>query len=153
MPKLSKLLSPWKIGKLEIKNRMVMAPMTPVWCNPDETPSDRQIAYWTERAKCGVGLITTEVNSVDALHRYQPLSSGLHSDFQIETHKRLTDAVHQYGARIFPQLCHGGAKALSSVTGVQPVSSSDLPVKVADIPRPITREEMLRAVDSFAAAA
>ena len=76
MPKLSRLLSPWKIGSLEIKNRIVMSPMTLVWCNPDETPSDRQIAYWTERAKGGVGLIITEMNSVDALHRYQPLSVG-----------------------------------------------------------------------------
>ena len=113
MPKLSKLMSPWKIGTLEIKNRLVMSPMTLVWANPDETPSDRQISYWVERAKCGVGLIITEMNSVDALHRYQPLSVGLHSDFQIENHKRLTDAVHKYGAKIIPQITHPGPESLA----------------------------------------
>ena len=106
-------MSPWKIGKLELKNRIVMAPMTPVWANLDETPSDRQIAYWAERAKGGVSLIVTEVNSIDPMHRYQPLSSGLHSDFQIEVHKRLTDAVHRYGAKIFPQISHPGPESLA----------------------------------------
>jgi len=113
MPKLSKLMSPWKIGNLEIKNRLVMSPMTLVWANPDETPSDRQISYWVERARNGVGLIITEMNSVDELHRYQPLSVGLHSDFQIENHKRLTDAVHKYGAKIIPQLTHPGPESLA----------------------------------------
>jgi 2,4-dienoyl-CoA reductase (NADPH2) len=113
MAKLKKLMSPWKIGNLELKNRIVMSPMTPVWANPDETPSERQIAYWVERARGGVGLIITEVNSVDALHRYQPLSVGLHSDFQIEQHKVLTDAVHAAGAKIFPQISHPGPESLA----------------------------------------
>lgn len=113
MSKITKLMTPWMFGRLEIKNRIVMAPMTPVWCNPEETPSDRQIAYWVERAKNGVGLIITEVNSIDPLHRYQPLSSALHSDEQIEAHKRLTDAVHQYGARIIPQISHPGPESLA----------------------------------------
>jgi len=113
MPKLSRLVSPWKIGNLELRNRIVMAPMTPVWANEDETPSDIEIAYWAERAQGGVSLIITEVNSVDPLHRYQPLSVGLHSDFQIPAHKRLTDAVHKYGAKIFPQISHPGPESLA----------------------------------------
>jgi 2,4-dienoyl-CoA reductase (NADPH2) len=113
MPKLSKLMSPWHLGNLELRNRIVMSPMTLVWANPDETPSDRQIAYWAERSKGGVGLIITEVNSVDEVHRYQPLSVALHSDFQIEPHRRLTDAVHKYGAKIMPQLSHPGPESLA----------------------------------------
>ena len=113
MPKLSRLVSPWKIGNLELRNRIVMAPMTPVWANEDETPSDIEIAYWEERAQGGVSLIITEVNSVDPMHRYQPLSVGLHSDFQIPAHKRLTDAVHKHGAKIFPQISHPGPESLA----------------------------------------
>jgi len=112
-PKLSLLMSPWKLGTMEVKNRLVMSPMTLVWANPDETPSDRQISYWVDRAKNGVGLIITEMNSVDPKHRYQPLSVGLHSDFQIEKHKRLTDVVHKYGAKIIPQLTHPGPESLA----------------------------------------
>ena len=113
MPKLSKLMSPWRIGNLELRNRIVMSPMTLVWANPDETPSERQIAYWAERARGGVSLIITEVNSVDEMHRYQPLSVGLHSDFQIEAHKHLTNAVHEYGVKIIPQISHPGPESLA----------------------------------------
>ena len=155
MPKLSRLLSPWKIGKLEIKNRIVMAPMTPVWCNPEETPSDRQIAYWTERAKYGVGLITTEVNSVDALHRYQPLSSGLHSDFQIEAHKRLTDAVHQYGARIFPQISHPGPESLAPFFENMPAigPSVNRSESTSQVCRELADDELPALVEMYAEAA
>ena len=76
-PKLSLLMSPWRLGTMEIKNRLVMSPMTLVWANPDETPSDRQISYWVDRARNGVGLIITEMNSVDPKHRYQPLYVGI----------------------------------------------------------------------------
>ncbi len=155
MPKLERLLSPWRIGQLEIKNRIVMAPMTPVWCNPDETPSDRQIAYWTERAKGGVGLITTEVNSVDPLHRYQPLSSGLHSDFQIEAHKRLTDSVHQYGARIYPQIGHPGPESLAPFFENMPAigPSVNRSESTSQVCRELADEELPALVELYAEAA
>ncbi len=109
----SRLMQPLKINNLTLKNRIIMPPMTPVWANPDETPSQREIDYWVERAEGGVGLIITEVNSVDSAHRYQPLSVGLHSDYQIEQHKKLVDAVHAAGAKIFPQISHPGPESLA----------------------------------------
>ncbi|MCX5992548.1 MAG: NAD(P)-binding protein [Chloroflexi bacterium] len=155
MPKLDKLMSPWKIGGLEIKNRIVMAPMTPVWANPDETPSDRQIAYWVERAKGGVGLITTEVNSIDPLHRYQPLSSGLHSDFQIEVHKRLTDAVHRHGVRIFPQISHPGPESLAPFFENMPAigPSVNRSESTGQVCRELTDEELPDLIEMYGEAA
>ena len=155
MPKLSKLMSPWKIGNLEIKNRLVMSPMTLVWANPDETPSDRQISYWVERAKCGVGLIITEMNSVDALHRYQPLSVGLHSDFQIENHKRLTDAVHKYGAKIIPQLTHPGPESLAPfLEQIPPIGPSiNRSESTQQVCRELADDELPALVEMFAQAA
>ncbi len=155
MPKLGKLMSPWKIGSLEIKNRIVMAPMTPVWANPDETPSDRQIAYWVERAKGGVGLITTEVNSIDPLHRYQPLSSGLHSDFQIEVHKRLTDAVHRHGVKIFPQISHPGPESLAPFFENMPAigPSVNRSESTGQVCRELTDEELPDLIEMYGEAA
>ncbi len=155
MPKLSKLMSPWKLGTLEIKNRLVMSPMTLVWANPDETPSDRQISYWAERAKCGVGLIITEMNSVDVLHRYQPLSVGLHSDSQIENHKRLTDAVHKYGARIIPQLTHPGPESLAPFFENMPAigPSVNRSESTSQVCRELAEEELPALVEMFAQAA
>ncbi len=113
MTTLKKLFEPIKIGSLELKNRIVMAPMTVDYANDDETPSERQIAYYAERAKGGVGLITMEVCTVDADHRYQAHSLGLYADHLIESHKKLVDAVHAHGARIFPQISHTGPESLS----------------------------------------
>jgi 2,4-dienoyl-CoA reductase (NADPH2) len=113
MTVLDHLFSPTKIGNVELRNRIVMAPMTVDYANDDETPSDRQIAYYAERAKGGVGLITMEVCTIDADHRYQAHSLGLYADHLIEPHKKLVDAVHAHGAKIFPQISHTGPESLS----------------------------------------
>lgn len=113
MTTLKNLFEPIKIGKLELRNRIVMAPMTVDYANPDETPSEKQIAYYAERAKGGAGLITLEVCTVDPDHRYQRLSLGLHSDHLIEPHKKLVDAIHAHGAKVFPQIAHTGPESLA----------------------------------------
>ncbi|MEZ5436393.1 MAG: FAD-dependent oxidoreductase [Pseudomonadales bacterium] len=113
MTALEHLFQPIKIGSLELPNRIVMAPMTVDYANDDETPSERHLAYYAERAKGGVGLITMEVCTVDEEHRYQAHSLGLYADHLIEPHKKLVDAVHAHGAKIFPQISHTGPESLS----------------------------------------
>ncbi len=113
MTALTQLQQPINIGSLTLKNRMVMAPMTVDYANDDETGSDRHIAYYAERAKGGVGLITMEVCTIDEEHRYQAHSLGLYADHLIESHKKLVDAVHAHGAKIFPQISHTGPESLS----------------------------------------
>jgi len=113
MTALEHLFQPINIGSLELPNRIVMAPMTVDYANDDETPSERHIAYYAERAKGGVGLITMEVCTVDEEHRYQAHSLGLYADHLIEPHKKLVDAVHAHGAKIFPQISHTGPESLS----------------------------------------
>ena len=154
-PRLSMLMSPWKFGSIEIKNRLVMSPMTLVWANPDETPSDRQISYWVDRARNGIGLIVTEMNSVDSRHRYQPLSVGLHSDFQIEKHKRLTDAVHKCGAKIIPQLTHPGPESLAPFLEGHPCigPSVNRSESTGQVCRELKDEELPELIEMFAQAA
>jgi 2,4-dienoyl-CoA reductase (NADPH2) len=98
---------------MELPNRLVMAPMTVNYGNEDETPSERQIAYYRERARGGIALIGLEVCSVDSEHRYQQNSLGLHSDDQIAGHKKLVDAIHAEGARVQPQISHPGPESLA----------------------------------------
>ena len=120
-----KVFEPFKIGSMEIKNRIVMAPMTVDYANPDETPSDRHFAYYTERAKGGVGLITLEVVTVDGDHRYQQNSLGLYNDALIAPHKKLVDAIHAHGAKVVPQLSHTGPESLGGFfKQIQPVGPS-----------------------------
>lgn len=110
---LSALLQPLEIGSLTLPNRMAMAPITVDFANPDETPSEQQIAYYAARAKGGAGLITLEVCTVDENHRYQAKSLGLWGDHLIEPHKKLVDAIHAHGAKVFPQLSHTGPESLA----------------------------------------
>lgn len=107
-----KLLSPIKIGSMLVKNRVVMSPMTTNYGNEDQTPSDRLIAFLSARAAGGVGLITVEVCTVDVKEKYQPQSLTLGDDSFIPSHRRLTDALHAYGAKVQPQITHPGPESL-----------------------------------------
>ncbi|MBW2294166.1 MAG: NADH:flavin oxidoreductase, partial [Deltaproteobacteria bacterium] len=125
MSQLSSLFSPIKIGSMELPNRIMMAPMTVDYGLPDETPSDRQLAYYGERAAGGMGLIGLEVCSVDPDHRYQQHSLGLHSDSQIEGHRKLVDVIHAHGVKVQPQLSHPGPESLAPFfKQIQPMGPS-----------------------------
>ena len=109
--------SPCNIGNMQLKNRMVMSPMTTAYCNDDQTPSERLIRYFEERAKGGVGLITMELITVDEIHRYLHRSMTLADDKYIDSHRRITDRIHQHGARVQPQLSHTGPESVAPMFG------------------------------------
>ncbi len=155
MPQLNSLFSPIKIGSMELSNRIVMAPMTVDFGLPDETPSDRQLAYYAERAAGGMGLIGLEVCSVDPDHRYQQHSLGLHSDFQIEGHRKLVDLVHAHGVKVQPQLAHPGPESLAPFfKQLQPMGPSVVRTETTNqVCREIDLEEIEAVVEMYADAA
>jgi len=150
-----KIFEPFKIGNLEIKNRIVMAPMTVDYANPDETPSDRHLAYYSERAKGGVGLITLEVVTVDGDHRYQQNSLGLYNDSLIAPHKKLVDAIHAQGAKVFPQISHTGPESLGGFfKQIQPVGPSVVRTATTlQVCRELKSDEIGRYVEMYGDAA
>jgi 2,4-dienoyl-CoA reductase (NADPH2) len=155
MSHFNTLFSPIKIGSMELSNRIVMAPMTVDYGNPDETPSDRHLAYYRERAAGGMGLIGLEVCSVDPVHRYQQHSLGLHSDFQIEGHRRLVDAIHAHGVKVQPQLSHPGPESLAPFfKQIQPMGPSVIRTETTkQACREIELEEIEAVVEMYAEAA
>ncbi len=125
MKRLEKLFSPIKIGTMEIKNRMVMAPMATDYTNPDGTISQRLIDYQVARAKGGIGLITSEVTTIDSMSPYVPNTVALWDDKFIPGFKKLADAVHAHGAKIVPQISHPGPESLAPFfNGTQTVGPS-----------------------------
>lgn len=150
-----KIFEPFKIGSMEIKNRIVMAPMTVDYANPDETPSDRHMAYYTERAKGGVGLITLEVVTVDGDHRYQQNSLGLYNDSLIAPHKKLVDAIHAHGAKVVPQISHTGPESLGGFfKQIQPVGPSVVRTATTlQVCRELKADEIQRYVSMYGDAA
>ncbi len=119
------LLSPTRIGSMELKNRMVMSPMTTAYCNEDQTPSERLIAHFEARARGGVGLITLELVTVATDHPYMHRSMTLGDDRFIDAHRPLVEAIHQHGAKVQPQLSHTGPESVAPLNGgPQPLSPS-----------------------------
>jgi len=145
MTAFPRLSSPFSIGTMQLKNRMVMSPMTTAYCNDDQTPSERLIRYFEERAKGGVGLITMELITVDEVHRYMHRSMTLAHDKYIDAHRRITDRIHQHGAKVQPQLSHtgpesvapmfGGPQAVGPSVSVAPVWGwASRPLEISELP-------------------
>lgn len=110
---------------MQLKNRLVMSPMTTAYCNEDQTPSKRLIAHFEARARGGVGLITLELVTVSTDHPYMHRSMTLGDDKFIDAHRPLVEAIHQHGAKVQPQLSHTGPESVAPMFGgPQPVGPS-----------------------------
>jgi N-ethylmaleimide reductase len=103
--KNEKLLSPYKLGHIELKNRIVMAPMTRSRAIGN-IPNQLMAEYYEQRA--GAGLIVTEGTSPSPNGLGYSRIPGIYSEAQVEGWKRITQAVHSKGGKIFVQLMHTG---------------------------------------------
>src|SRR5471030_2944885 len=98
---MEKLFTPLKIGSLELRNRMVMAPMTRSRADANGVPSPLAVEYYMQRA--GSGLIITEGTQPSESGKGYPRTPGVFTPGQIAGWKAITDAVHAEGGRIFLQ--------------------------------------------------
>lgn len=100
-----KLLEPCKIGKLELKNRVFMAPMG-TGTDVDGGFNEKNIAYYTERAKGGAGILFTAANL--ATDKYEPLAGNMLDSFQkVERLSLLADSTHYYDSKLCVQISAG----------------------------------------------
>lgn len=122
---MSLLFTPVRIGRLELPNRLVMAPMTRSRAD-DETgvPTDLVPTYYAQRA--GAGLIISEGVYPSAMGKGYVSTPGIETEAQIAAWKRVADAVHDRGGRIFMQLMHTGRISHPSLLpgNAQPVAPS-----------------------------
>jgi len=100
-----KLMSPYKLGRIKLKNRIVMAPMTRSRAIGN-VPNDLMLEYYGQRA--AAGLIITEGTSPSPNGLGYSRIPGIYSDEQVEGWKKITDTVHAKGGKIFVQLMHTG---------------------------------------------
>lgn len=155
MEQLTALFTPVKIGQLELKNRLVMAPMALHYADAKGMLTDRQLTYYTARARGGVGLIISESNYVTPDGRGGVYRLGLYEDRMISDHRRLTETIHKAGGLIFAQLHHGGATVSPEAIGQIPVSASAMPLMIKGepfigiIPRKLSIEEIKEIVFAF----
>jgi len=151
-----RMFEPGFMGRLKVKNRLVMAPMGTRFASEIGGVTERQIEYYVERAKGGVGTIITELACVDhPLGVAGPTNVTIHDNSYIGGHNELVEAVHASGARIICQLVHAGRQTKpASIKGMQPVAPSPIPCKFLNVmPRELSTSETERIVRKFIEAA
>ena len=145
------LARPVAIGDVELRNRIVMPPCTTNYADPQGYVTEKTLGFYEERARGGAGGLIFEASNVNPLGKLTGRQHSLCSDAHIPGLQEVTRRAHAQGARIFVQISHGGPKALSAYNGgTRPVSASEVPIKVADVPRPITHEEIEQTIADFA---
>ena len=154
-----KLLTSTQLGKLQARNRVVMAPMTRSRADSAGVVGETTVGYYVQRATAG--LIITEATNVSADAVGSPLTPGIWTAAQVEAWRKVTSAVHAQGGTIVMQLWHTGRVGHSEVRGGRlPVAPSAAAIegqkhytasgpKDYEVPRALSTEEVRATVDDF----
>src|SRR5258707_7471884 len=159
MLQMNVLLTPGRIGNVEIKNRVVMPPMTTRLADEDGFVTEHTVNYYMARVRGGVGLVTVEMASPTRAGRHRRRELGIYDDRFLHGLTLLTTAIHAGGAKASIQLGHGGGHTRTDICDETPVAPSAIPHPVFEItnetiiPKEMTLEDIAFTIAGFAAAA
>ena len=144
-----------KIGKLAIKNRIVVPALNNNYTHAAfMTPES--IDFYVSKAKGGAGLVIVEATSVDYPRSRSVLNPAIDDEKYIPGFKAIADGCHKYGAKVFVQLSHVGRQSRRSTTGMDPVAPSPIASKsplYPDTPKVLEKNDIEEIVGMFAKAA
>lgn len=164
-PATSRLLSPYGIAGMSLRNRLAVAPMTRVSAAADGRPTSRMADYYAAFAAGGFGLVVTEGIYTDKAHSqgylFQP---GLADASHVDDWRLVVERVHGHGARMVAQLMHAGALSQGNPHRGNTVGPSAVQPKGQQmpfyrgagqyaVPDAMTTAEISSAVEGFTAAA
>jgi NADPH2 dehydrogenase len=154
----SRLFKPLKIGNIEVKHRIGMAPLTRMRATDDRVPVPMMKEYYAQRASVPGTLIISEGTCISPSYLgLFPNSPGIWSQDQIAAWKQITDEVHRKSCFIYCQIFTPGRAAnaaLAEKEGVEIVGPSAIPIdEHSPVPRPMTIAEIKQMVRDFATAA
>lgn len=157
------LLSPGRIGGMETRNRMIMAPMTRSRALKGGVPSELAIEYYTQRATAG--LILSEGTAPSAVGLGYARSPAIESAEQIAAWRKITDAVHAKGGKMFCQLMHVGRighnanrytteplVAPSAVKAAGQIWTDEQGMQDHPVPHALSTGEVVKVIEEFAQA-
>lgn len=145
-----KLLNPIMLGGLELKNRIMMAPMETGLGAEGGYSSRRLLDFYAIRARNNVAIVMTGSIGISPEGRGLPFQLSCYDDKFILKLKELTDAVHREGGRIGAQIYHAGRQASEQLTGLQPLAPSPIPCPVMQcMPRAMDRADFETILDKF----
>jgi N-ethylmaleimide reductase len=163
MPRDS-FFTPLQLGAVELRNRIIMAPLTRMRAGAGCVPTALNAKYYAQRASAGLIISEGTAISPDA-HGY-PNAPGIYTAEQIAGWRAVTDAVHACGGRIVMQIAHNGRNSHSSLRpdGSAPVAPSAIPPGIpaltngfqqvkAEIPRALELAEIAEIISTFRQAA
>lgn len=160
MSQVNDLFAPLNVGRYALANRIVMAPMTRSRADDAGVPGELVPVYYAQRASAG--LIVTEGTFPSPMGKGYVRTPGIHSDAQVAAWKKVTEAVHGKGSRIFLQLMHAGRISDPSFlpgnatpvapSAVQPKGASytDQGMKPYVTPRALETSEIPGVIEEYA---
>ena len=155
MQKFAHLFTPGMIGKVKVKNRLVMPAVMTGLAAEDGTVTEGLIAFYETRAAGGAGLIVTEAARVTARGCHNRWQLGAYDDAQLPGLSELVRRIHAHGTSVFLQLYHPGCQTTNRITGEELISpsgqtSKGLPPQSC---REMTQADIDALVEAFTAAA
>lgn len=150
-----KLLEPYTIRNLKLKNRVVMEPMCMYSCvKHDGVATSFHLAHYVSRATAQVGLIIIEATGITPEGRISDMCLGLYNDEQQAALQEIVEAVHQAGSKIGIQINHAGRKS-TAVDGVDVICgpSAFAYDELSRVPHELSEADIKSVVQSFKNAA
>ena len=153
-PEFPLLFQPFRLGKMELRNRIVMPPMVTNYASEGGFVTEQLKDYYSARARGGAGLVIVEASCMES-HAGKGLKRQLRidDDRSIPGLRELAGEVKRAGAKIAIQIHHAGSETSSHLTGRQPVAPSPIPKPGGETPRELSGEEVVDLVLGFAQAA
>ncbi|WP_277468305.1 MULTISPECIES: NADH:flavin oxidoreductase [unclassified Paenibacillus] len=158
-------MSELKIGKLQLKNRVGVAPMTRISASEDGQATKTMLDYYESFAQGGFGFLITEGVYPDAMYSQGYFNqSGIANEKHIDAWRTITGAVHQAGSKIIVQLMHAGAQSQGNRYKSEVIAPSDIRAKGEQLPfyvgegpyktpKKMTKADIQEVVHGFAEAA
>ncbi|KAK3390641.1 hypothetical protein B0H63DRAFT_466202 [Podospora didyma] len=154
----TRLASPLAVGKMQLKQRIAMAPLTRFRATVEHVPNDLMLEYYSQRASVPGTLLITEATFMSPKAGGYNNVPGIYNADQVKAWRKITDAVHARGSYIYCQLWHLGRAAKKSVAdseGFKVVSSSAVPLSEegSAVPEALTVDEIRQTVQDYVTAA
>ncbi len=150
-----KMLTPFTLGGMALKNRIVKSATLENMATPEGLPTDETRSFYQRLARGGTALIITGYAYVNKAGQSFPLQSGIQTDKAVPEWHRITDIVHEAGGRIAMQIAHGGRQVKGrAFEGRKSLAPSAIPDLVYfTMPKPMTETEILQTIRDFGNAA
>jgi len=158
------MFTPIKLGSIELKNRLVMAPLTRMRAIDGDVPNPLAKTYYAQRASAG--LIISEATQISPIGKGYPATPGIYSPEQTAAWKEIVSAVHAKGGKMVAQLWHVGRISHSSLhpeqglpeapSAIAPTGQTygaDWKLHDYETPKAMTAEDIARLLKDFELAA